>query len=727
MQNITQLLQASALAPQIQSAITDALAADDASVVVSQLEAIALEGELELVKACCDYFAKRNTPVAEIYNLLGYIAHCSNEHEIAAFHFHTAFLMSRYIPAAENLLEIYKLLNLTHAGLLFARTLNVSEETPRIQELRTHFEQETENENDKPTATTFLVSKIGAERLPARTNVVLCEAFLQHILERDGITKKFSHVEVAPPLRTKREDLQESIAFVTSKNEAYLKILSERLNAIHNLTGSLQFWRKAFGIALIRHITLLYDFFQICEKYYSPTLHSCETLSPTGYHIPLDYDEQRWFLQHQHFGQEQLLSLYQRTFYPEKRKFFERSYDYEYKVSPVGVFHHTQPKVGIMCAFFAPRYLQELVSKSGGAIQSIGFDRNFQIYDKQYNSDARKFISAPPPNADRFDTFFFSTLPEFMPRVFIEYFIPVASQINQQLSFYKNLEYAVSEMWLSETYECIALALLGERGVKHIYNEHNYNEYPFYANQLHHQTSVPDIFLAHGNYAAPIKNLVNAGSLFEFVPEHVSTQKNIKLLYVSGIGLSKYSNYSHVYMDTSEHVPMYYRFKREFFQVLSDRVKSSMLYRGYPRDEYSRMWEMYWDDRYVMNDLLQDIALDDCKRSCKSMMAETSLVVVDYMSTTHLEALSMNIPTIFFVRWDSANFNEENKDFLNELLDVGICQSDPLAAANFIEKILDDPYSWWRTDRVQSARKRFLDRNVGDPTLAINYYLGLLR
>jgi putative transferase (TIGR04331 family) len=727
MQNIRQLLEASLANPQSKAAIIRAVEAKDATLAVTELEQIALQGEHKLVQACCDFFAEENTSVPEIYNLLGYIAHCQNNPQEAAFYFMTSFVVGRYLPAAENLLEIYRLLNLRTAGLCFARSLTSAEDTPRLSELRQYFEGRESTEVADPTHATFLVSKIGAERALPNSKVLLSESFLEHILERDGIVKKFRECEVAGPLRTQRDDLAHSINFVTQKNELYLEILSQRLNTIHNLTGSLRFWRKAFGIALIRHITLLYDFFQICERYYSPSKHTCETLSPSSYHIPLDYDEQRWFLQHQHFGQEQLLSLYKRTFYPDDKRFFDGLYDYQYKVSPVGVFHPTQPKVGIMCAFFAPRYLNELVTKSGGAIQSVGFDRNFPIYDKQHNPEARKFLSQLPPHADRFDRFFFETLPEFMPRVFIEYFIPVASQINQQLSHYTNLEYAVSEMWLSETYECLALALLGERGVKHIYNEHNYNEYPFYANQLHQQTSVPDIFLAHGNYSAPINNLVNAGSLFEFVPDSPPVEKKNKLLYVSGIGLAKYSNYSHVYMDTSEHVPIYYGFKRKFFEAIDDRIRSCMVYRSYPRDEYSRMWEMYWDDRYIMSDLLAGITLDDCKRPCKSMMAETSLVVVDYMSTTHLEALSMNIPTVFFVRWDSAHFSDANKDFLEELIEVGICQSDPKAAAQFISSILDNPSSWWMTEKVQAARTRFLARNVGDPQSAINYYLGLLR
>lgn len=581
-----------------------------------------------------------------------------------------------------------------------------------------------EQNNDPKTI--FIVSNHRSHTIVPGSRGFIAEPFLSHIFDRDGITQRFSSLHTAPFLRHNKEGIQEALAFVTNRNERYLSILSERLNAVHGLSGSLTFWRKAFGLALVRHITILHDFFNICEAFFEPGEHTAEILAQSGYHIPLDYDEQRWFIQQQHYGQEQLLSLYLRTFHPGIGTPYEDHYSYEYRISQPGVYHHSQPRIGIMCAFFAPQYLSELQQRSGYQIDRVGFNRNFQIYDRLLNPEARKFLSQLPPQADRFDKFFFSTLPELFPRVFVEYFLPVAANINYQLNTYRNLEYVVSEMWLSETYECIALALLSERGVKHIYNEHNYNEHPYHSTQQHLQASVPDIFLAHGSYDVPLKNLVKASSLFEFIPESPLNTKLYPVLYVSGVGLAKYSNYSHAFMDSSEHVPRYYRFKRAFFAALNPKVKASMLYRGYPRDDFARMWDMCWDDRYLMNDLLHGVSIDDWRYSCKQMMSAAQLVVIDYFSTTHLESFSMNVPTVLFIRRDSMFLSEAHKDFVSELLECGICQDDPVKAAQFVTTIIDDPIAWWMSSKVQAARTSFLKKNLGAPAEAIAYYLSLL-
>jgi hypothetical protein len=727
MEHVKRQIFESGLPPERAQALVQLLETNDASAISMELGQLALAGHGEVVVAVCNYLIDNNTTDPEVYNLMGYVFHARQDPLKAGFYFLSAFMMGRYLPAATNLLRVFRETNHYIPGLLFSRSLGAEPTDTALTELQAHFEDfATGGDPTEDQRSTFIVSHLHSSKTPRTRKAFIAEPFLRHLLERDGTTKKFDAVETATAVRTHKDDLKNCIQFVTERNERYLAILSERLNTLHNLRASPRFWRKTFAIALIRHITLLYDFFKICETHFDPLKHTCEVLTAEGYHTPLDYDEQRWFLQHQHYGQEQLLSLYMRTFFPGNAPEFNGRYQYEYKISPVGVFHNTQPRVGIMCAFFAPRYLDDLVRRSSGEVNSIGFDRNFQIYDRQFNPEARKFLAQLPPNADRFDRFFFETLPELMPRVFVEYFLPVAVSIEQQVARYSRLQFAVSEMWLSETYESMGLALLGEMGVKHIYNEHNYNEYPYYANQLHLQASVPDVYLAHGRYSAPIDNLVQAGSLFEFAPANIPQHKSTKIMYVSSIGLAKYSNYSHIYMETAEHVDDYYKFKLKFFEAISPEVRSTMLYRGYPKDEYARMWDLHWDDGFMMRDHLHGIRLDDHKKSCKALLAEAELVIVDYISTTYLEALSMNVPMIFFVRWSSAFLNQENANFFSELIEAGICHDDPVRAARFIEHIRLAPLKWWTTDKVQAARARFLEKNLGTPEDAMQYYLGLL-
>ena len=111
--------------------------------------------------------------------------------------------------------------------------------------------------------------------------------------------------------------------------------------------------------------------------------------------------------------------------------------------------------------------------------------------------------------------------------------------------------------------------------------------------------------------------------------------------------------------------------------------------------------------------------------SAKLLMRESELVVIDYISTAYLEALIMNIPTIFFWDPNSCYLNEDNLNFFDSLIAVGICQTDPIKAAMFVESIMVDPQAWWMSESVQQAKNDFLNANIGEPDVMIKYLLGL--
>jgi putative transferase (TIGR04331 family) len=113
-------------------------------------------------------------------------------------------------------------------------------------------------------------------------------------------------------------------------------------------------------------------------------------------------------------------------------------------------------------------------------------------------------------------------------------------------------------------------------------------------------------------------------------------------------------------------------------------------------------------------------------QNSKTLMKKSNLIIVNYLSTSYIEAILMDIPTIFF--WNKENYFLKDKygDFYNELINVGICQTDPIRAANFISKIWDNPEIWWNTDSVKQARINFISKNLGDSSLLSNYLLNLL-
>jgi putative transferase (TIGR04331 family) len=60
----------------------------------------------------------------------------------------------------------------------------------------------------------------------------------------------------------------------------------------------------------------------------------------------------------------------------------------------------------------------------------------------------------------------------------------------------------------------------------------------------------------------------------------------------------------------------------------------------------------------------------------------------------------MNVPTIFLLNKDIYYLKEEHLDFFDGLIDVGICQTDPKVAADFISEVRYDINKWWGNKKV---------------------------
>jgi putative transferase (TIGR04331 family) len=86
------------------------------------------------------------------------------------------------------------------------------------------------------------------------------------------------------------------------------------------------------------------------------------------------------------------------------------------------------------------------------------------------------------------------------------------------------------------------------------------------------------------------------------------------------------------------------------------------------------------------------------------------LVVHNYLGTTWLETLAMNIPTVCF--YDPAVFRprESARPYFELLTRVGVLHHSGAAAARFVNDLRGDPASWWQKSEVQEARETFVAR-----------------
>jgi putative transferase (TIGR04331 family) len=146
----------------------------------------------------------------------------------------------------------------------------------------------------------------------------------------------------------------------------------------------------------------------------------------------------------------------------------------------------------------------------------------------------------------------------------------------------------------------------------------------------------------------------------------------------------------------------YIDWELRFLEAVREPVRQAILLRPYPTD-YG------WDVRQRISDRFPDVPWDNGS-PIHEKMRSSRLVVIDHLSTSVLETLIADIPTLLF--WDPQRWEvrEDAEQYFAELRSVGMLWDSPEDAAAKLADIFDDPWSWWRGSELQEARRHFVDR-----------------
>ena len=84
-------------------------------------------------------------------------------------------------------------------------------------------------------------------------------------------------------------------------------------------------------------------------------------------------------------------------------------------------------------------------------------------------------------------------------------------------------------------------------------------------------------------------------------------------------------------------------------------------------------------------------------------LKSASVYVADHLSTTWLQAMACNKPTIIF--WDLLQHVPRPmvKELFDELEEANILFKSPQSAAAWLNTVYEDPDRWWFGDRCQSV------------------------
>jgi putative transferase (TIGR04331 family) len=104
------------------------------------------------------------------------------------------------------------------------------------------------------------------------------------------------------------------------------------------------------------------------------------------------------------------------------------------------------------------------------------------------------------------------------------------------------------------------------------------------------------------------------------------------------------------------------------------------------------------------------ITIDDGRQSGVAAASRAGLVIHNYLGTSWLETLAMNVPTVCFIPPDIHRFRPAAQPFADAFMRVGILHYSGVQAARFVNSLKGDPSAWWNSSEVQEARQAFVAR-----------------
>jgi len=503
----------------------------------------------------------------------------------------------------------------------------------------------------------------------------------------------------------------------------YKKILpqiSSRLNALHNVSHTVEYWHVLLGYWLSHFIQMVYDKYIRIEAVlnYNPDFftyvlprESCKPISYSFMDLHLGRDPKSI----NDSKSLKLISLVAYELCPEKT--VVRDYAIEDRVNETKqgwkkrCFNYL--KTPFESSFRGKIILSNMHSVGLKDLIKlkikIGFNkldfREFMQIDPQIKTNLMERMSTEMRNrlminesGDKFEAFLKKTIIDAIPICYVEDYLHYSNNVKKDLDL--NLLGSAVGWGYSELFKFFAAeAVL--KGTKLVEFQHGGGYGCFLS--LHEEELAVErgTFYSWGhtykdsNKVAPLPSPY----LSKLIDSYSYNIMNNNIVLV-GTAMYKFvrrfdSDYQ------PDDITYYFNSKKVFLDALLNKTKKNILYR--PGREAG------WQETVGIKKSYPEIRYNS-KSRLANLMRKARITVVDHPATSYLEALVINVPSVFYWDHDICLMRPEAEPYFQSLRDSGILYKDPVSAAEKVNEIFDDPMQWWHSNTVQNARKEFCDR-----------------
>lgn len=516
-----------------------------------------------------------------------------------------------------------------------------------------------------------------------------------------------------------QSDEQTTLAYaeIWHITENLIRLLANRLNAVHDTDRSERYWRMHIGLWALLYVTVLYDRYARLLKAMTeidhPTVIGWNNVTPI---IPSDTIS---------FVREAADDLYNCQLYtflcgslgmPIEERDAEIT---AFRLPPVQNSSHSGVKLFlskslgagyvtvisflarraeiVMSAPYLPRWFEfTLLLATGGKVLRLYPQGNSNILaNPVIDVKARSVLSAIPERCIGIEALAVSMVDRCLPKAFVEDYQEICLRADR---VYKNYRpkaiYSANSWWFDEPFKHWA-AERQDQGVKLIGGKHGGSAFVRkYDNYEAFEVLLSDYYLTWGVSAPDQTKLVP-------VPACLLINIDIRAKKISGEGI--------LYGATAEprhancflaNFSDYLEWQKRFFMNVSQVVMNKTLVRLHPSD-YG------WKIKDRLERIAPTLRFDDRKTSFRDRLNSCRLYVCDHYSTTYAEALAANVPTVMF--WNEARYpvSRQAIPHIKALKECRILHDTPESAAQWIAQVYDDPGDWWLSEPCQKAVRDF--------------------
>lgn len=508
-----------------------------------------------------------------------------------------------------------------------------------------------------------------------------------------------------------RKKLESDFLYLQVLNEQVIKSLTIRLNSIHSVNHSSQYWGTMLGNWVSNFTAVIYDRWYMIEQAvsygqplktyvieYDQVILSCTNTSDF---INSASSDDSW--NHALFSKliELNGTILRRPINVELKATDSSGFNFaffiKYKLiqlinlvmSPITV----RNKVFIVRSYFP--LIEELkLNFKFGQLPIIPLklklkSKHFQYVDRKWKLNLE--------NNNGFEKVLSSLVPLCLPKVFLEQYNALVCDVSS-LRFPRKPKFIITALEHFHNEHFLEyMSRSREKGTKFLTIDHGGLRSNKFNGSVNFQNTVSDVSLTWG---------WNNGDESKMLPYGIVKTYNKRLIWnnrgpaiLIQVAMPRYS-FDIRAMPIGNQMISYFKDQHAFYAGLSESIRLSFKIRLYQQD-------YLWSQKKRWQDIFPNIRFSNRKFGLYKEFSGCRLIVCSYNATTYLESLSMNLPTIVFWDLNLWELPEKAVESFKELESVGIFHTSPTSASQKVMEVWDNVGLWWNRKDTQQVRNDF--------------------